>query len=177
MESFGRGKRDARQHQNLSRITTHDGRGVAVDKRRKRAHWKSGITSTRQTVPSIRVLARHSTTHYAVQHIFCTSHGYLYIQSELRYLEEAGLTQIMGPRNGTKGCGPDYDQLFTIGCFLLHEPEYLLYLYFIKTYCIFYLFCSSFYLFCTVLFVLLTSNFNGSPRSFTSSSFHCARRP
>ena len=42
------------------------------------------------------------------------------VQSELRCLEEAGLTQIMGPREGTNGCGPDsiYDQLtiYWTGC-------------------------------------------------------------
>ena len=34
------------------------------------------------------------------------------IQSELRYLEEAGLTWRRGPRKGAQGCGLDCDQLF-----------------------------------------------------------------
>ena len=35
-----------------------------------------------------------------------------YVQSELWYLEEAGLTWRRGPRKGAQGCGLDCDQLF-----------------------------------------------------------------
>ena len=52
----------------------------------------------------------------------------MHIQSELRYLEEAGLPWRRGPEKGAQGCGLDCDQLFATND--LKSKLYLIHLWF-----------------------------------------------